>query len=160
VVNTDCDLRSGWLEALQSGLEDPQVGIVGYPEQPEAGEEWRRALYQEVHQPEYVTGHCLLLRMEMLEEIGVFCETDTTGRDIPELAHCHGQAHIGSDKMLSWRANAAGWKTLYCRYPGVYHEAGKSWGHRLDWLSEFRLESLWPACDTLEETWLPSDTGA
>lgn len=157
VVNSDCDLQPGWLEHLERALEDPRVGIAGYPDRSPDGELWRAEPYRPVQEPDYVTGHCILLRMQMLEEIGVFCETDTDGRDSPELAHVLGQAHIGSDRILCWRANRAGWKTLYSNYPGVYHEAGKSWGHRQDWLAQFRLEPLWPACDSLKEPLLAGE---
>lgn len=61
-----------------------------------------------------VAGHCMLLRMQMLEEVGVLCETDTTGIQFPEFAQLGGQAHYGSDRMLCWRANRAGWKVLDC----------------------------------------------
>jgi cellulose synthase/poly-beta-1,6-N-acetylglucosamine synthase-like glycosyltransferase len=97
----------------------------------------------------------MLLRVEMLEQVGVFCETDTDGREDKALAHYHGQAHIGSERILCWKSMAAGWRTMYCNYPAVFHEAGKSWNHDLGWLNQFRLDPLWESCDTLDEPrWL------
>lgn len=149
-VNSDLELKAGWLDWLIKGFANPSVGMVGYRDQFDPTI-FSKKSYTEQKRPEYVTGHCLALRVKMLEEIGVFCETDITGRDSPELAPFKGQAHIGSDRILSWRANLAGWKTMYCNYPGCSHEAGKSWNHDLSWLSSFNLDPLWEPCDTLEE---------
>lgn len=149
-LNSDLDLKRGWLDWLIKGFVDPSVGMVGYRDNHDP-DLFRKKSYTEQRRPEYVTGHCFGLRTKMLEEIGILCETDLTGRDSPELAPFKGQAHIGSDRILSWRANLAGWKTMYCNYPGCFHEGGKSWKHDLQWLTNFDLQPLWEPCDTLEE---------
>src|SRR5207247_1928710 len=98
----------GWLAALRAGMQDPRVGLVGYCDRADGQE----PLLRELREPDYVGGHCLLLRLTMLEAIGIFCETDTNGSDSGDLAAFRGQAHYGSDRTLSWRANRAGWKTV------------------------------------------------
>jgi glycosyltransferase involved in cell wall biosynthesis len=148
VVNSDCALKPWWLHNLADALSrDETLGLIGYTDNPDG----KKPLVKKVRYPEYVTGHCLLLRVKMLEEVGVFCETDTDGRKSPELAHLKGLAHIGSDRIMSWSANAAGWGTAYCNFEGLTHAAGKSWNHDLGWLSQFDLQPLWTPCDTLEE---------
>lgn len=149
IVNSDCDLRAGWLSQLQMGMDrDPKVGLVGYPDSFDASQ---GPGFITVSMPGYITGHCFLVRTKLFEEIGVLCETDTDGRESPELAGLKGQAHIGSERVFCWKANAAGWKTLYANFPNLCgHEAGKSWGHDLNWLAGFDLQPLWPACDVLE----------
>lgn len=151
IVNTDCDLRNGWFDALLKGMQIyPRLGMVGYRDQPDDAE-WKKRAYSEVRLPQYVTGHCMALRTQMLEEIGVLCETDIDGREDPNLANYLGQAHIGSERILCWKGMAAGWQAMNANSPFVFHEPGKSWGHDLGWLSHFKLDPLWPACDTLDE---------
>jgi GT2 family glycosyltransferase len=151
VVNTDCALRVGWLQELQKALKDLKVGMAGYWDNNFPDVDLKKHPFTEVRLPDYVTGHCFILRVEMLREIGVLCETDTDGRQDRTLAPFRGQAHIGSERILSWRANSLGWRTLYCNSPLVEHGNGKSWGRDLAWLSQFMLEPLWEPCDTLEE---------
>lgn len=145
VVNSDCVLTDNWLKALLLGMEDPRVGLVGYCDRADG---WEPAL-RESREPDYVAGHCMLLRMRMLEEVGVLCETDTTGVHNPDLAHLLGQAHYGSDRMLCWRANRAGWKTLDCHCRLCSHEGGASSSPEATWLTTFDLQPLWPPCDQL-----------
>lgn len=151
VLNTDIVLKQGWYKHLLRMFECPDVGMTGYRDDREP----RKSAYSEVRLPNYITGHCFALRVSMLREIGVLCETDTDGRGDPNLAAYHGQAHIGSERILSNRANINGWKTLYCNGLYVQHADGKSWGRDLGWLNRFVLEPLWKPNDTLElEEWL------
>jgi GT2 family glycosyltransferase len=150
VVNSDCVLHDNWLKALLLGMEEPRVGLVGYGDGVDG---WEPAL-RESREPAYVAGHCMLLRMRMLEEIGVLCETDTSGVHNPDLAHLLGQAHYGSDRMLSWRANRAGWRTLDCHCRLCAHVGGASSSAAASWLTTFDLRPLWPPCDQLvHPTW-------
>jgi GT2 family glycosyltransferase len=147
VVNTDCDLRQGWYEGLLGGISLlPQVGIVGFRDNSTGG-----GPYTTIRYPDYITGHCMAYRVKMLEEIGILCETDLTGKADRVLAPYLGQAHIGSERIHCWKAMAAGWQAMYCNAPVVFHEGGKSWGHRLDWLSRFELKPGWHPCDTLDK---------
>ncbi len=148
VVNTDCNLGEHWLRDLTNGLRSwDGLGIVGYPQHPTG----KAPPFRIKRPPDYVTGHCMLLRTRMLEEVGVLCETDTDGRNSPELALYHGQAHIGSERILCWRAAEAGWGAADCHSPQCTHAEGKSWGQNLQWLHHFQLDPLWEPCDTLEE---------
>lgn len=148
-MNSDCRLQPHWDTEIIELLEnDSFIGLAGYRDStpPNIKEV---ELYENVVKPGYVTGHLCALRVSALEETGVYCESDTTGVHFPELAGLKGLAHIGSDRLLSYRMNECGYKTVYCNYPGVEHEAGKSWGHNLAWLASFNLEPLDEAKDTL-----------
>jgi GT2 family glycosyltransferase len=147
-INTDCRLKEGWLGKLTDLLDQsPRVGLVGYAQHPTGNKPY----YPEKLNPEYITGHCFAARVSMLDQIGILTETDLTGRDSRELAPYLGQAHIGSDRLLSWRANAAGWRTYECQHALCDHAEGKSWKHDLYWLHKFQLDPLWDPCDTLDE---------
>jgi len=146
VLNTDCELRDGWLESLVSILDDdPQIGIVGYDNVcnplPEA--------FNRIYEPHYVTGHCLALRTVMLRQIGVFCETDLQGFHLPHTAGLLGLAHVGSDHLLSLRAMESGWKIGFCARDLVGHAVSQSWPGGTHWLSQFRLVPLWTPDDGL-----------
>jgi glycosyltransferase involved in cell wall biosynthesis len=153
VINTDCRLENGWFEEMINAFHHPNVGMAGfwdtYPEV-----DWTKKPFTEVKLPDYITGHCFGLRVAMLQEIGVLCETDTDGRGDRTLAPFKGQAHIGSERILCNKANIYAWKTRYINRPLVQHGQGASWGRDLGWLSQFDLQPLWEACDTLDEvTW-------
>lgn len=150
VINTDCNLKSGWLQQLQKALDDKKVGMAGYWDNNYPDVDLKKHPFTEVRIPEYITGHCFILRVAMLREIGMLCETDTDGRVDPTLAPYKGQAHIGSERLLCNKANIHGWKTLYVNSPLVQHADGKSWGRDLGWLNRFILEPLWEPNDTLE----------
>lgn len=156
VVNSDCDLKEGWLEAMQQILHEHQdIGLVGYRDgTPEGLEE----PFEDVVAPTgYVTGHLILLRTQALLEVGVFCETELGGNRYPEYTHWHGTAHIGSDRDLSYRMRAGNWRTVYCNFPGVEHQGGQSWGsethvgHCLGWLASFNLIPMWEPNDSLDQ---------
>lgn len=152
VLNSDCTVELGWYNQLTNALtSDKRVGVAGfwdnsYPQDVD----YRKKPYTEVKMPNYITGHCFILRVEMLKEIGVLCETDIDGRNDYTLAPYKGQAHIGSERMLCNKANVYGWKTVYCNTPVVFHGDGKSWGRNLQWLNQFDLQLLWEPNDTLE----------
>jgi GT2 family glycosyltransferase len=154
IVNSDCYLHDHWLRALLLGMDDPQVGLVGYCDRADGQEPALR----ELREPDYINGHCFLMRMRMLEEIGVLCETDTDGVNSPDLASYLGQAHYGSDRMLSWRANRAGWKTLDCHCRLCDHVGGGSSPPHPGWLANFHLQPLWPPCDHLDNpAWIEEE---
>lgn len=147
VLNSDVDLFEGWEQGLLKILKfNPNIGKVAYRDstEPNLQDAW-----EEVKFPGYLTGHCFAVPTKILEEVGVLCESDVGGAEcvFPELAHLKGLAHIGSDRHLTYRIQNAGYKTVYSNYPGCGHEAGKSWGHNLNWLFSFNLDPLWPAND-------------
>jgi GT2 family glycosyltransferase len=149
IVNSDCDLKEGCFEKLIEAMEsDPTIGVAGYTDSPQHSENFLTY----VENPGYVTGHMFCVKREVFEKVGVFCETDLGGptTTYPEFAAYKGLAHIGSDRLFSNDARKAGFKTVYVNYPGVEHEAGKSWRHDLGWLANFNLELLWEPCNTLK----------
>jgi GT2 family glycosyltransferase len=150
IINTDCRLENGWFEELTNAFLNPNVGMAGYWDEYPKDVDWAKKPFTEIKIPGYVTGHCFGLRLAMLKEIGVLSETDIDGRVDRNLAGLLGQAHIGSERILCNRANIAGWQTLYVNRPLVHHGQGASWGRNLGWLSQFKLEPLWEANDTLE----------
>jgi len=146
LVNTDCELREGWLETLKQIMaRDERIGLVGYDNECEHQDDE----FRELDDSEYVTGHCILLRVAMLKEIGVFCETDTNGTHLSHTRDLWGLAHVGSDEFMSMRARDHGWAIGYCARDLVGHAVSASWPGKCEWLSKFKLEPLWPANDRL-----------
>lgn len=151
VLNSDVDLVGNhWLYYLMKPVLTSNTGIVAYrdefPDNTSGGN-----LYDHVYLPEYTTGHAICFNPKLLEDLGVLCETDIDGREDKTLAPFKGQAHIGSERILCWKALEAGWDCVYCNYPGVKHEAGMSWHRNLGWLSSFDLQPLWKANDKIDE---------
>lgn len=150
IMNSDCVLKPGWDCHVQNIMEiDHSIGLVGYRDSTPEG---LADIWENVEYPGYVTGHLLTVRSELLEKVGVLCETDIGGPSttFPEFAPYLGLAHIGSDRLFSYEVQKANYKTVYCNLPGVEHEAGKSWNHDLGWLSRFNLEPLWTASDRID----------
>ena len=147
IINSDCDLKEGCLEQLALALDNDNVGLAGYTDSPQTGEEFTT----KVEFPNFVTGHCFGTTAEILTKVGLLCETDNGGGPcvFPELSPYHGLAHIGSDRLLSYQIQKYGKDTVYVNYPGVEHQAGKSWNHDLGWLHTFQLDPLWKPSNVL-----------
>ena len=141
VINSDCQFIDQPLEKLLQTLQNPEIGLTGYEDSPQVKDEE----YTLVDFPNFVTGHCLGIKKELIETIGVLNETEdgTSPCIFPELTQFKGLAHIGSDREYCYRALNAGYKVAYTNYPALNHEAGKSWKHDLNWLTNFNLEPLW-----------------
>lgn len=147
VLNSDCELYTGWVQSLEALMDKyPDVGKVAYRDSTDTAYETE---YEEVQHPGYLTGHCFMVRTRLLDELGVLVESDYGQQPcvFPELSTFKGLAHIGSDRELTYRIQGAGYKTVYSNFRGCAHEAGKSWGHDLGWLASFELELLWPPND-------------
>jgi len=119
VLNSDTCVEEGWLEELFAVREEFEknrylVGLVGSVYSPQ---DPRR--FVETRHPDFVTGHCWLLNMQAVKEVGYLDET--TPKTI----------HIFSDNYLCYDMNRRGWRTVVSHYSKVLHEAGKSWGHQL-----------------------------
>jgi len=67
----------------------------------------------EPHATDWLSGGCVLLRREVLEQVGLFDE---------------GYFLYFEEVDLTWRAAAAGWESWYVPAAGVLHEAGASTG--------------------------------
>jgi glycosyltransferase involved in cell wall biosynthesis len=137
LLNSDCHMHPGWLEELRAvwdlGREVGKVGLVGSMHSPGNSSRW-----QVVSEPNYVTGHCLLLSLPILQEVasqrhppGGFLD-DTRSDAI----------HINSDRFLSYEINRLGYQTIIAHHSAVSHAGGRSWSHELGKLSGLSLESI------------------
>jgi mycofactocin glycosyltransferase len=129
-VDTDVDLRPGWLDGLLWHFDDPRVGFVAprVASGPAAeGGDRHVARYEQRHSPldvgtepariaagtrvSYVPGAALLVRKDALDEIGGF---DITLR-------------CGEDVDVVWRLSAAGWRGRYEPAVVVHHHPRPTW---------------------------------
>lgn len=133
-LNTDCELKEGWLDDLVQCMErHPEAGIVGYPDgRVEDGED-EPAYYPEVPgRTTYITGHCFIVKKEVFDKVGLLCETDLS------------QAHISSERMLCYKAAEMGYEMWYIHSDKCHHSSGgASWKRDLTWLYNFPLYQLW-----------------
>ena len=140
-VNTDCELKPGWLNRLVSAYEKhPKSAIIGYPDgSPNDGEGEQQAFYPSVpDHPDYITGHCFLVPKQAFKDIGVLCETDIN------------QAHIASERLWCWRAAKKGYEMYYVNSNLCVHDSGgPSWNRDLGWLYSFDYSTLWAGNDML-----------
>ena len=136
-LNSDCVLGEGWLEELYAVKDHfegvgKKVGLVG-------------SVYSANHPlrfqctkfPDFVTGHCLLLNMQALQEVA-------TTRNTPNVYLNESSPktiHIFSDNEVCFDLNKLDYQTVMAFKSGVGHIAGKSWGHRLDRIPQ-RVEDV------------------
>lgn len=125
LLNSDIEVSPGWLEALESGLDDPQVGVVGCqirdmcdreqivfggavgPAMHKLGWADKGEFQERTYDDDYLTFACVLLRGETWRQVGEL--------DEQFIIHC-------SDSDYCYRAKEAGWKLLYEPKAIVYHE--------------------------------------
>ena len=141
-INTDVILHPGWLELMLEIMEkDETIGICGY--------DGAEDNILEIFSPNYVSGHCIMLRRKSLESVGVLMETDMGG--VGSLAsECPlGQAHIASDRILCWRLVDAGWKMIRISNTLVEHGFGPSWNRDFSYLNRVDISKLWVGKDTI-----------
>jgi glycosyltransferase involved in cell wall biosynthesis len=135
LLNSDCVVDCGWLdelynvwaEAAASGLNVGMVGSVL------SGEEQRR--WAEYKEPGYVTGHCLLLSMDLISQIAV--KRGTPGWYLDETRQ--DMIHINSDRFLSYDLNRMGYATVAAFKSAVGHYGGQSWGYNLGRLAQLQV---------------------
>lgn len=128
-LNSDTVLGDGWLEELYAvadefgALTQKHVGLVGSVY---AANESRR--YAATEPPNFVTGHAWLINMEAAAAVGKALDTpkDPLDETTPKTIH------IFSDNHLCYTMNNLGWQTVMAFKSGVGHNAGTSWGHRLN----------------------------
>jgi len=110
LINTDTEVGIGWLEELQNVMDETDALLVGslyHPESP--------TRYAEQIEPNYVTGHCWLLKKEAFTIVGYLDEV-------------HPDAiHINSDRYYSYSVNRAGHKPVYSYHSIVHHHGSRSW---------------------------------
>lgn len=138
VLNSDCEVDTGWLEELYAVWEEVasaghRVAIVGSVL---SGEEPRR--YALAPEPDYVTGHALLVDMAALTDIS--CRRGTPGIYLNE--HDQSQIHIASERMACWDLNKAGYVNVKAFKSLVGHHFAKSWGADLGRVMSLRLQDV------------------
>jgi hypothetical protein len=80
------------------------------------------------HQADWLSGGCVLIRRELLEEVGLFDE---------------GYFLYFEEVDLAWRAARAGWESWYVPEAHVLHEAGASTGASAGRELERRMPRYW-----------------
>lgn len=136
LINSDCVVGPEWLDELHSVWADSvlrggyDTGLVGCHLSEE--EERRWGTYQE---PGYVTGHCLLLDIPLLDVVAT--KRGSPGWYFDELTP--DAAHINSDRYLSYEMNRAGYAAVASFKAPVGHHGGKSWGYDLGKVYRIRV---------------------
>jgi len=110
VLNTDIELCEGWLDGLLRYFDDKLVMLAGSDHQP------NRVDPTYPRPPDYLTGHCWLVRRRFLEEHGTLDEN---------------HAHIDSDRHFSYRVCERGFVVARDHALPIIHGKGPSWGRNL-----------------------------
>jgi hypothetical protein len=140
-----------WLERMVELVTLPRVGIVGallrlpdgriqhagvtigqgsghrYHDAPEDARGHRFELLVPGN-PEAVTGACMLVRRELLDEIG---------------GHDEGFIHVYGDVDLCYRAAERGWRVAWCPGAELEHIESASYGSSVDSDDIRRFDELW-----------------
>lgn len=131
LLNSDTEVNSGWLQELHDVWDDVekqrpgvQIGLVGSIQ---CNDGPTRYIESHVRNQGYISGHCYLLSMSVLEELAR--RRGTPGWYFNE--QDPGQIHIASDRIMCWDMNNNGFVTIGCYHAAVGHHGGKSWGHNL-----------------------------
>ncbi len=125
LLNSDCVCNPGWLEELYAVWDEAEkqgvrVGLVGSVLSEPEPRKWAQIV-----EPNFVTGHCLLLNMTALGEASAtrgmpgWYFDETKARN----------AHIFSDQEICQTFRALGYATIASFKSAVAHAAGKSWGY-------------------------------
>jgi len=109
-LNTDIVLCEGWLGVFSEYFKDEKVMLAGSDYQPP-----RKGCTYPTH-PDYVTGHCWMIRRWFLEEFGTLDEK---------------HAHIDSDRHFSYEVNNRGFKVVRNHSLPIIHGTGPSWGRQI-----------------------------
>lgn len=141
LLNSDAIPRAGWLDELYdvrdtvSRSTGQQIGLVG--SDLVRGHDSR---YELTREPDYVTGHCLLLNRKAMYDLS--CYYGTPGSPFNEIRDdC---VHINSDRFMSYHLNQLGYLTVRSRHSEVDHVGGASWRnangyHDLEAVGKLRL---------------------
>ena len=140
LINSDCILKEGSLEELNNCWVTAEkectspVGLVGAH-----GPNGKKPMYEVINEPQYITGHLLLLSKDILKKEKLrFPQEDGdvkgfTARDL---------IHIRSDKALSYELNRRGYLTIASWHAQHVHKGGASWDRDLSKVSEVNLKIL------------------
>ena len=159
LLNSDTEVAHGWLEYLQSCLlRNPLAGIICPLSDratilsvlPAGDSNTRIAIAAaaaastigDVPLPTAV-GFCMLIRRELLNDIGDFSQAFAPG--------------YGEENDLSMRALRAGWHIIACDQACVYHRSGGSFSQQqsstLQLTHQKALDRLWPEYGPLVQSW-------
>ncbi len=145
LLNSDTVVTPGWLDRMVACAEShPRIGLVGplsntasWQSVPRVSlgddwadnplpddldlEAWAQAIGAQAprlypHMP-FLNGFCLLIRREVLDQVGLFDET-------------HFPQGYGEENDYALRARAAGWRLALADDAFVYHAQSRSYDHR------------------------------
>lgn len=138
LLNSDCEVGSGWLEELlacwqEASSQGLHVGLVGSTLSEPEQRRWADITY-----PGYVTGHCYVFSMEAITDMSV--RRGTPGIYLDETRQdC---IHISSDRMLCWDMNKTGWATIASMKAAVGHHGFRSWGANVPQVMSLQLKDV------------------
>lgn len=160
LLNSDTEPGQGWLEQLQACLDrNPRAGIVCPVSDhatllsalPAAPPPLRENIVEkaasftagDIPIPTAV-GFCMLIRRELLDEIGGFCRLFDPG--------------YGEENDFSMRALRAGWRILAADRASVFHDKGsgsfsEERSREIKKKHQAMLERIWPEYTPLVQSW-------
>jgi len=146
LINSDTVCAMGWLDELFAAREsflsngareiNKGVAIVGSVWSNESPLRYQETFYN--REPNYVTGHCLLLNRKAFEDLST--RRGTPGLWFNELEQ--SQIHINSDRIACYDLNKLGYSTLISYKSHVEHHGGKSWNYDLGTVGQLKLSDV------------------
>jgi ADP-heptose:LPS heptosyltransferase len=114
LLNSDTEVSDGWLDELIRIIKKyPKAVLVGSDHNPEIEFDYKKTEY-----PDYVTGHCWLLRKKLLVKLRYLDSSTSEGM------------HYNSDRWFCYKANNLNYDTLVSYKSHVIHHQWKSWEHQ------------------------------
>ena len=143
LLNSDCVFGDGWLDELyavwdEATAQGHRVALVGSVLAQSETRRWSAFVRGKQDSSDYVTGHCLLLEMNVMRELAA--ARGTPGIYFNELDQ--QQIHIASERWACWDLQARGWSTIASFHSAVGHKGGKSWGYNLGLIMGLQLREV------------------
>ena len=113
LINSDCELREGWLTEMFRVMQASESVLVGAFFEPQNVNAWKCAVA-----PEYVTGHCWLVDRRAFDLVGFLDEQRNDA------------IHINSDRYFCYALERVGQRVAYAYHANVIHHGSKSWDPR------------------------------
>lgn len=126
IINSDCILKKGWIEEYFQVMQITNATLLGMHDSSINYKE----RYTIIKPPNYVTGHCWLIKTKVFDDIGYLKEDSAA------------TVHYGSDEEYSHRLNAHGYITAYTHHSGVIHDNYKHPSARTISQNDDELNSL------------------
>lgn len=131
LLNSDCEVNEDWLgemHAVWNDVEQQRPGVrIGLVGSIACDLNLPRWIETHVNKKGYVTGHCYLMSIPVINELATRRGTPGWYFNEKEVE----QIHIASDRILCWDLNQNGFTTIGAYHAAVGHHGGKSWGHNL-----------------------------